>query len=207
MHPMVRPVGIGLILGLLTFIFGISWAVFLTVHHERIHRYLSERGAVAAQVNAVVDTEPPAVEHSRHEPSAVSAHTLHDTLPNAAMAQMADSSHGFMQYDGLMEKAHERLTRGHIHAMGLGLIASVVSLIMAFLNVPNRIKAAASACVGVGGLFYPFAWIIMGFRTVTLGTEGAEKSVLPIVALSVALVLIGISLTLVHLIKGLLRPD
>ncbi|OGQ59368.1 MAG: hypothetical protein A3J24_05230 [Deltaproteobacteria bacterium RIFCSPLOWO2_02_FULL_53_8] len=109
--------------------------------------------------------------------------------------------------DEAIAQAHKRLTRGHIHAMGLGLIAIAVSLILAFLNAPNGIKAAAAACVGVGGLFYPMSWIIMGVRTVNLGLETAERSVLPIVALSVALVLIGIILTLAYLIKGLLKAE
>lgn len=199
MHSIVRPVSIGLVLGLFTLIFGILWVVFLTVHHERIHRYLDERGA--AQESAALDSAHVADAHSHHDPPA--AHSHHDK----PMADKTESIHGSMHEDGLTAQAHERLRRGHIHAMGLGLIAIAVSLIMAFLNAPNRIKAVASACVGVGGFFYPLAWIIMGFRTVNLGPDGAEQSVLPIVALSVALVLSGIILTLVYLIRGALRPD
>lgn len=208
MHAIVRPVSIGLVLGLLTLVFGLFWAVFLMVHHERIHDYLAGQGKAAMQGNVATDNNPAADAHSHHEVSGNDAHSSHHAGTAAlTMAENEDSSHGSMQHGGLMGLAHERLTRGHIHAMGLGLIAIAVSLIAAFLNVSNRVKAAASACVGAGGLFYPFAWVIMGFRTVTLGAQGAEDSVIPIIALSVALVLIGIIITLAALIKGVWTAD
>lgn len=195
MHSIARPVSVGLLLGLLTFIFGIGWAVFLTLNHEQIHDYLGERAA-AANNGAVAGSEPANASHSHHGHASV-----------AMEPEAAASPHAYMHEEDLMGEAHERLTRGHIHAMGLGLVSIAVSLIMAFLNAPNRIKAVASACAGVGGLFYPIAWIIMGLRTVTLGAEGAETSVVPIVALSVVLVLAGIILALVYLVRGVLRGD
>jgi len=194
MHSIARPVSVGLLLGLLTFIFGIGWAVFLTLNHEQIHRYLGERGMAAAKGGVIAGSEP-ASSRSHH------GHASTATEPEA------HTSHACMHEEDLMDQAHERLGRGHIHAMGLGLISIVVSLIMAFLNAPNRIKAVASACAGVGGFFYPIAWIIMGLRTVTLGASGASTSVMPIAALSVALVLAGILLAFIYLVRGVLKGD
>jgi len=198
MHSIARPVSVGFLLGLFTLIFGIIWAVFLALNHEGIHRYLDERAAVPAKgVAAVAGTT-----HSHgHEHGAIIAQALHHD------DEEASSSSHHMHEDDPMDEAHERLTKGHIHAMGLGLVAIAVSLIMVFLNAPNRIKAVASACVGVGGLFYPISWIIMGLRTVTLGAEGAEKSVVPIVALSVVLILAGVFLALIYMVRGILKAD
>ncbi|MBI5886889.1 MAG: hypothetical protein HZB85_09965 [Deltaproteobacteria bacterium] len=195
MHSIARPVSVGLLLGLLTLIFGIAWAVFLTLNHDRIHDYLGERGTEAAKGGVITGGEQANALHSHHD----HAQAVEEPHP--------DASHAYMHEEDPMDQAHERLTRGHIHAMGLGLISIAVSLIMPFLHAPNRIKAVASACAGVGGFFYPISWIIMGLRTVTLGPEAAEKSVVPIVALSVVFVLTGISLAFIYLVKGVLRGD
>jgi len=53
------------------------------------------------------------------------------------------------KYDNpLMEISHRRLTRGHIHAMGLGIVTIIVSLILAFTSATYRIKTIASTLQG-----------------------------------------------------------
>ncbi|MBI5970899.1 MAG: hypothetical protein HY884_07065 [Deltaproteobacteria bacterium] len=194
MQPPLKPVSIGLFLGMCAVLFGIFWAMYLTVKHERIHVYLEERGVAALEEKFVI--APPADDGHGHGSGA-------KTSESHEVGSMYGGTgrHG----DGLIDEAHKRLTRGHIHAMGLGILSITLSVTLSFLNVPARMKTVASACMGVGGLFYPFAWIIMGYRTTALGAEGAAKSVLPIVAFSVFLVFAAILLTLVYLIKGLTK--
>lgn len=104
-----------------------------------------------------------------------------------------------------MATAHERLTKGHVHAMGLGILSIAVSLLLAFIPASSRVKTFAAACVGTGGLFYPLAWILMGMRTTAMGAAGAQESVLPMVGLSVILVGLGLLLAFIYTLKWLLR--
>lgn len=197
MQQTLRPVSIGLFLGLCTILFGIFWAMYLTVKHEQIHAYLDERGRLAIEEKFVI--APPGGAGHAHGGGvkASGAGAAHET------GHMGGAGHG----NGLVEEAHERLTRGHVHAMGLGILSITLSVALSFLNVPARMKTLSSACMGVGGLFYPFAWVIMGYRTTALGAEAAAQSVLPIVAFSVFLVFAAILLTLVYLIKGLVKTS
>lgn len=193
MQQTLRPVSIGLFLGLCTILFGIFWAMYLTVKHEQIHASLEERGRAALEEKFVI-APPTGAGHDHGGAKAPEA---------GATGHMGVAGRG----NALMEEAHERLTRGHVHAMGLGILSITLSVALSFLNVPARMKTLSSACMGVGGLFYPFAWIIMGFRTTALGAEAAAESVLPIVAFSVFLVFAAILLTLVYLIKGLTKTS
>lgn len=91
------------------------------------------------------------------------------------------------------ELAHTRLTRGHIHAMGLGLVALIISLLYSFLTVvDHKKKLIFTGAIGLGAFMYPFSWILMGFRTTLLGAEVAELSVMFIVGPSVLLILSGL---------------
>lgn len=118
-----------------------------------------------------------------------------------AKSASAQGHHGSPE----MAEAHERLAKGHVHAMGLGILTIAVSMLLAWVPASSRSKTFAAACVGTGGLFYPLAWILMGMRTTALGSAPAEASVLPMVGLSVILVGLGLLLTLAYVIRWLLR--
>lgn len=121
----------------------------------------------------------------------------------AGNSGVAKRAGGYQGHDSqLMAIAHERLARGHLHAMGLGVLTICICLVLALIQAPPGMKTLASASAGIGGLFYPLAWIIMGFRTPSLGAEAAADSVFPIAALSILLILIGVLLTLFYAIRG-----
>lgn len=104
-----------------------------------------------------------------------------------------DMDAGGHHNDPETELAHTRLTRGHIHAMGLGLVALVISLLYSFLTVADdKNKLMFTGAIGLGAFIYPFSWIIMGFRTTSLGAEQAELSVMFIVGPAVLLILSGL---------------
>ena len=122
------------------------------------------------------------------------------------MMQMEDDEHqhGEGAHDSpIVKEAHERLTRGHVHAMGLGLLTIAISLVLAFTTAPDMIKTAASILTGLGGLIYPFAWIVMGYRTPSIGPDAAEASVTVIAGPGVGLILLGIFTASVFLLKDI----
>lgn len=200
MDERLRPVSIGLVIGLVSLVFGILWAVFLATQHERIHRtleeskvisdagYLSSRGVAFAGVSGheappKVPMEMPMGMHGEEEAKTPPEHPVHE--------------------DPVIDIAHERLTRGHIHWMGLGTLTIAVSLLLAFLNSPLRLKTVASVFTAVGGFFYPMNWIAMGYRTPSLGPEAAERSVMLTAGPMVFLALAGVLITIYCLVRGI----
>lgn len=235
----LRHAGVGLLLGLLGVLFGIFWAVYMTVNHDSIHsRLLQAQGSFMEEMFVINSGgghaghagPDAAVDHSAHmghasaEDAQAHDHSAHEGHVNVTEAP-ADSRVESMQKEldqikleiakrapahghhatPEMEKAHERLAKAHVHAMGLGVLSIAVSVLLAFLPASARAKTFAGACVGTGGIFYPLAWILMGMRTTSLGIAGAEHSVLPMVGLSVALVGIGLLLAFIYTLKWLLR--
>ena len=103
-----------------------------------------------------------------------------------------------------MELSHTRLRRGHIHAMGLGTLTILLSLVIAFTSAPDKIKTIVSILTGIGGIIYPLAWIIMGYRTPALGPDAADVSVRFIAGPGIVLVVLGILTTIFFLLKDAL---
>lgn len=205
----LRPVILGLLLGLISLIFGIFWAAYLTVNHDKIHKTLSESAGAALHEKFVIS---PSEGHQHHvgseKASAGHGSKEHPKDGHGVKDEEVETpppSHEAMHEDSVMEAAHERLARGHLHAMGLGMLSILVSFVFAFSTAPANVKTFASACLGTGGIFYPLSWIIMGFRTPALGVEAAQESVVPIVALSMLLVLVGLLLCFFYFIRDFFR--
>lgn len=213
MQESIRPVAIGFIFGVLCLIFGIFWAIYLVAGHESIHKSLRESAKAALESKFVVspasgDTHGHSHMTEDHD-MAEHGHSDHD-MPKVAVKKKVKSVHihGMSEHEDPLENAaHERLRRGHIHEMGLGILTIAVSFVLAFLTAPGKMKTFASACLGFGGFVYPFAWIVMGYRTTAMGLDASAGSILPIVAVSVPPVLLGLFITMFYLIKGLLTRD
>jgi hypothetical protein len=110
--------------------------------------------------------------------------------------------HGEGMHDSpIMELAHKRLARGHLHLMGLGLISIAVSLILGLTSAPSFFKTITSVLTGIGGIVYPAAWIVMGYMTPRLGAAGAETYVTLIAGPGVLLVTFGIVSTIIFVLK------
>lgn len=213
MNRTIRPVSIGLLLGILGLLYGVFWAMYITVHHERIHAAFKESAGAA---KGPIPVHAP--EEGHKDAGAPHDHGSHPHDPAEANegggARMTDEkpekeavlsdTHAHATHDDPVEEAaHERLVKGHVHAMGLGVLTICVSLVISLTAAPKALKTLASACLGVGALLYPSAWIIMGYRTPAIGVEAARGSVFPIAALSVLLVLSGLLISLFYLIKGM----
>jgi hypothetical protein len=206
MQKALRPVSIGLLLGFISLLFGISWAMYITVNHDRIQTTLAGRARVALADKFVMSSSA----HSHDVQNMKNMGDMKDmpqSSEGAGAKDVMDQKPGNGGEDSSVDEAWERLRKGHLHAMGLGTITLVVSFLIAFLGAPPRIKTLASAGIGVGGLFYPMAWIIMGYRTPVLGAEAAAESVLPITAFSMLLVLAGIIITIFYLLRAVITGE
>ncbi|MBI4949096.1 MAG: hypothetical protein HY955_03010 [Deltaproteobacteria bacterium] len=202
MKNQIRPVFIGVLLGIFSIIFGIFWAMYLATQHESIHRTLSMSARSSIEGKFVVS---PKGNHADH---AAGGHVQggHDAVAGKMMNAEGDANTAHPAHsEDEMEEAHERLTRGHLHAMGLGLLTISVSVLLSFLSASQKMKTLAATCLGTGGFFYPFSWIIMGYRTPALGAQNAAESVVPIAGLSAILVLAGVFLTLFFLVRDFVK--
>lgn len=208
----IRPVRFGILIGFLGLLFGVGWAFWLVLGHESIHQGMEQRAAAAAAVEKNAQADIKAAGHGEEDgrPEKATVHAHKNGVPQnynteesdmamampSAMAQHGEAKNGEAKIrphgNPLMELAHTRLVRGHLHAMGLGLATILISLTLAFTTASGRVKSAASVLTGIGGIIYPVAWIVMGYMTPSLGTEAAEASVMFIAGPGVGLVLLGV---------------
>ncbi len=151
----------GLMLGILTLIMGGLWAGYMATQHETLH------GAFEAQQANVSMGHHAQGESGEHASSA---------------AQHAHSG-------SLAKDAMQRLLRGHIHAMGLGVLVCVLLLVVALTSLRDVWKKVFAWSFGLGVVLYPPAWVIMGFRTVELGSAAAEASIMWLFAPAVGLLI------------------
>lgn len=211
----MRHVGIGFLLGLLCLVFGVFWAAYLTVSQDAIHAHLSQSARAALEEKFIIS--PGHEDHGAMAPDgrAHGQDGLTDEAPKGATRELpeirkepaARAASGGSGFGPAMRAAHERLSGGHLHAMGLGVLTISVSLVLAFVPAPPRVKTVGAACLGTGSFFYPFAWIIMGFRTTALGEAAAQGSVMPMAVFSMALVAAGLLISLACVMRWLLRVE
>lgn len=211
MNEIIKPVRYGILIGLFGLVFGIGWAFWLVLGHEKIHEQLEQRAAEKKEAHSFIQLLEPDAAHAHTKEKKKTEEMNHSHMEGMGAGKEDEHQHSAVEeqtkhFEGghdspLMELAHKRLSRGHLHAMGLGLVTIVLSLVLAFTGAPDRIKTAASVLTGLGGLIYPFAWIAMGYRTPALGPDAAEASVTIIAGPGVAFVLLGIFTAGLFLLK------
>jgi len=176
MQKRLDPIRHGLILAILVLIVGALWAAVLAVFHEPLHQRF-EQQEIARSVKA----------------DAHAAESLeHGEAPAAERMHLHAGS--------LAADAMQRLLRGHIHFMGLGALSAALLLVTAFTGLKNVWKKTLGWTFGIGALAYPSAWIIMGFRTVRMGPQAAEASIMWLFAPAVGLLLASMTALLVVLL-------
>lgn len=212
MIDIIKPVRYGILVGLLGLTFGIGWVFYLVLGHESIHRSFEKRALEGKKPHSLLQLLEPgnAYAHGPKKKTPRQQGEHADMMKGEGMIptpeedkpkDTIESAHD----DPIMELAHNRLLRGHIHAMGLGLVTIAISFILAFTSTPDRIKIIVPILTGVGGIIYPFTWIIMGYRTPALGPEGAEASVALITGTGAAFVLYGIITAIIFVSKDILQ--
>lgn len=206
MMDIIKPVRYGILVGLLGLTFGLGWVFYLVLGHESIHRSFEKRALEKKEPHSLMQLLEPADVYAhgpkKKMPRQQGEHADMTPAPEEDKPKNTiESAHD----DPIMELAHNRLLRGHIHAMGLGLVTIAISFILAFTSTPDRIKTAVPILTGVGGIIYPFTWIVMGYRTPALGPEGAEASVALITGTGAAFVLYGILTAIIFISKDILQ--
>jgi len=179
MNNLLDPIRHGLILSILAMIMGVCWAAYLSMNHEHVHGGF-ERQEAALKSAKIQQTEPGMVNMILDAviPQAEAHHGHHAHSEGDSEHAGHSAAHQHSHSGSLAMDAMERLTRGHIHWMGLGALSAVMLLIVAFTSLKTCWKKLLGWTFGIGALAYPLAWILMGFRTVRMGPEAAESSVM-----------------------------
>lgn len=181
----IDPVRHGLIMALIALITGALWAAYMATHHEQLHSMFE------AQEKQML-SEP--------------VQRLSNDMDMEAMqlgngdGQAHDHASGHSHSGSLAQDAMQRLLRGHIHFMGIGVLAAVLLLITAITSLKRCWKKVLGWTFGLGALAYPPAWIVMGFRTVEMGPQVAEASIMWLFAPAVGLLLASMLALLVILL-------
>ncbi|MDQ6993589.1 MAG: hypothetical protein Q9M31_08935 [Mariprofundus sp.] len=186
----------GLAMALLALIMGALWAAYIATHHEQLH------GGFEAQEASIEKLE---MQHHKQELDMTGMNMDHAHADSAAPHAHPDSSeshqdnhsdssatadvHQHSHSGSLATDAMQRLLRGHIHFMGVGIMVIVMLILVASTSLKSCWQKVFGWTFGLGTLMYPPAWILMGFRTVELGPEAAEESVLWLFGPAVALLI------------------
>lgn len=210
MIEIIKPVRYGILIGLIGFVLGIGWAFWLILGHERIHESLQRRTVKIEQKapEKHEDTNQYTKEDRPLQKEKGDIHKENEDHHNMDKKwivigagkepkQHLEGGHD----DPVIKLSHERLTKGHVHVMGLGIVTIVISLVLSFTSATDRIKTIASVLSGIGGIVYPIAWVVMGYRTPALGPDAAEASVTTIAGPGVALVSLGIFTVIAFILK------
>ena len=190
----LNPVRHGLALAVLALITGALWAAFLAVNHEQMHGDFEQQEQTIRHESVKNAMHDMSMDSMNLEHGVASAATTHSHASGDAQAHAAKGQH--THSGSLASDAMQRLLRGHIHFMGLGVLAAVLLLITAFTSLKPGWKKLLGWTFGVGAMAYPPAWILMGLRTVELGPQAAEASVMWLFGPSVGLLLASMSAVL-----------
>jgi len=183
LRAVLAPVYHGMAMGVLAMLLGGLWAVYLATHHEALHGGFEAQMAQAElaeqqQSNAEMKMDGMEMSH----PHSDDASTSHGHDDGAAAHPHAASAHGgkhqHSHSGNVAMDAMQRLLRGHIHFVGIGMLSIVALILVASTSLKGCWKTVFGWTFGLGALLYPPAWILMGFRTVELGPQSAEASVL-----------------------------
>ncbi len=177
----------GLGMALLALILGALWAAYIATHHEQLHGGFEQQESVVKKAEMKhhmqeLDMSGMTVGHAH---AAGTGSNSHHDAPGGDETEVHQHSHS----GSLATDAMQRLLRGHIHFMGIGILAIAMLILVAATTLKSRWKKTFGWTFGLGALLYPPAWILMGFRTVELGPQGAEQSVLWLFGPAVGLII------------------
>jgi len=191
----------GLGMAVLALIFGALWAGYLATHHEQLHgafeaQETKQQQAQMQHLMQDMNIDGMGIEHAHagglatNQPHASSIHEDADgAQPGHHEGGQAGEETMHSHSGSLAMDAMQRLLRGHIHFMGIGILVIAVLFLVAASSLKSFWKKIFGWTFGLGALLYPPAWLLMGFRTVELGPQGAEASVLWLFGPAVALLI------------------
>jgi hypothetical protein len=106
-----------------------------------------------------------------------------DTFKNNASAVLAEKYKGDQSLaDKVSKKAWVYMKRAHLHSQTMGVISIVFSLVAAGLVFPAKLQIGISILGGLGSLGYGLFWLLAGFLAPGMGSTGAAKEAIGLLA-------------------------
>jgi len=189
----------GMAMAVFALILGGLWAAYLATHHEQLHGAFETQEAEQQQASmnqhmpdmdmdgiSLEQAHASAMQESHPHPSGHEhgAGVMPDHHAGGQVAKAVHTHSGSLAMDAM-----QRLLRGHIHFMGIGVLVIAVLILVSATTLKRGWKKLFGWTFGLGALLYPPAWILMGFRTVELGPQAAEASVLWLFGPAVGLII------------------
>jgi len=102
----------------------------------------------------------------------------------------------------VVSKSWTYFKRAHLHAGSLGTTALGLILLVCLLGAPTKLVAGTAWAGGAGGLGYSIFWMLAGLRAPGLGSTGAAKDSLFLLATPSAFACIAaVVLTLICVVR------
>jgi len=84
--------------------------------------------------------------------------------------------------DKVVKKSWIYMKRAHLHSQTMGVISIAFSLLVAWLSFPARAQIGISLLSGFGSLGYGVFWLLSGFLAPGMGSTGAAKESVALIA-------------------------
>ena len=82
----------------------------------------------------------------------------------------------------VVKKSWVYMKRAHLHSQTMGVISIAFSLLVAWLSFPARAQMGISLLSGLGSLGYGVFWMSAGFLAPGMGSTGAAKESIALIA-------------------------
>jgi hypothetical protein len=110
-----------------------------------------------------------------------------DSIKDALKAGAQESLLGVykgdqVKADKVVQKSWVYMKRAHLHSQTMGVISIAFSLLVAGLNFPERAQMGVSLLSGLGSLGYGFFWMVSGYIAPGMGSTGAAKESVALIA-------------------------
>ncbi len=109
--------------------------------------------------------------------------SIKDVFKASADKAMSDVYKGDQaKADKVIKKSWVYMKRAHLHSQTMGVISIAFSLLAAWLSFPARMQLGISLLSGLGSLGYGFFWMVSGFLAPGMGSTGAAKESVALIA-------------------------
>jgi len=84
--------------------------------------------------------------------------------------------------DEIVKKSWTYMKRAHLHSQTMGVISIAFSLLVAWLAYPAKAQLTISLLSGFGSLGYGLFWMLAGYMAPGMGSTGAAKESVGLIA-------------------------
>ncbi len=109
--------------------------------------------------------------------------SIKDSFKSSAKAALADKYKGDASAaKKVVKKSWVYFKRAHLHSQTMGVISLVFSLIVAWLQFNPKFQIGISILSGLGSLGYGIFWLLAGILAPGMGSMGAAKESVGLIA-------------------------